>query len=442
MKDSLRVYLPVAILVIGGFLLAYRFVDPAPPRSITIATGSPDGAYTAYGQRYQERLAVHGVTVTLRHSQGSAENITLLDDPDSGVDVAFVQGGVGIPDASPSLRSLASTFHEPLWILMRNPEPEPKGLDILKGRTLAIGARGSGTRVLAETLLEASGVGPNESRWIEVGGNEALERLQRGEVDAAFFVIARPNTAMRSAMESPEIGLLDFRHAEAMTRHFPYLSTIRLPEGGLDLARPLPPRDLTLVSPTATLVIREGLHPALQDLLLGAAQRIHGDATLTTPAETFPSSRYVDFPLSEDAIRYFQSGPTFLRRVLPFTVAIQAERLMIMLIPLITLMIPLMRLAPPFYQWTVRRRIFRWYRALRKIEDNWATDPHPAARARLLKEVDRIQERAGEVHVPLAYAEDLYHLRQHIAFVRQRIGQTAQPVTEPEPQGAPHGEPA
>jgi hypothetical protein len=119
LKDRLGIFGPAIIIAILGFIVAYPFVEPAPPRKITIGTGDPSGAYYAFAQRYREILAREGITLEIRSTAGSVENIKLLEAKEGEVDIAFVQGGIGDPAAQPELRSLGSLYFEPLWVFYR-----------------------------------------------------------------------------------------------------------------------------------------------------------------------------------------------------------------------------------------------------------------------------------------------------------------------------------
>ncbi len=422
MRDMLKIYVPIVLVVAGVFAFTWQFVDPAPPRTITIATGAEGGAYADYGARYRAVLAESGLDLRVRHTAGTVENIRLLLDPASGVDAAFVQGGVGDPSDAPGLVSLASVFREPLWVLARGAAP-PALLSDLRGRRIAVGAAGSGTRVLAHTLLAANGIDESNTELRSIGSAEAMKALEAGEIDAAFFVTARPSPALDALIRDPAVHVMDFRRADAYQRLHRYLTRVTVPEGVLSLEANLPPGDLTLVAPTAALVVHDELHPALKDLLLGAAMRVHRPGGLFADAGEFPSTDYVDFPLSDDAARYFKSGPTFLRRVLPFWAAVMVERLLILLLPLITVMIPLFRLAPPAYRWRVRRRIYRWYKELREIEETAHVARDAAELDALSERLDQVQDQVGKLKVPLSYAEDLYHLRLHVAFLKNYLAE-------------------
>jgi TRAP-type uncharacterized transport system substrate-binding protein len=429
MRDFLKVYIPIVILIIGAFAVASRFVNPAPPRYLRIASGAPQGAYAESARRYREILARDGITLEVVTTSGSMENLKLLQARTGGVDVAFIQGGTASPD-TPGLVSVGSVFFEPLWVFVRK-SVRASYLGKLAGRRLALGVEGSGTRVLALQLLGASGVSEG-SNLVASGGDEAVQALLTGRVDAAFFVTARPFPQLEPLLRATGIRLMSLAQADAFSQRLRFLSKVILPQGALDLAANIPPRDVTLLAPAATLVARENLHPAIIDRLIQAAIEVHGRGQLFTEPDQFPSPRFVDIRLSPDAERYLKTGPTFLRRHLPFWVATVLERFTVMLIPLVTLMLPLLRFAPPAYRWQVRRRIYRWYGALGDIERRALAARTAAERADILGQLNRVEADVAKLHVPLGYADSHYHLRTHIRFIRQLVetgGMTAHAET-------------
>ena len=105
MRDSLKFYVPLAILLVVGFALASRYVNPAPPRHVRIASGAAQGAYAESARRYREILARDGITLEVVATSGSMENLKLLQAKTGGADVAFVQGGTGSPDTPGSVQT-------------------------------------------------------------------------------------------------------------------------------------------------------------------------------------------------------------------------------------------------------------------------------------------------------------------------------------------------
>jgi TRAP transporter TAXI family solute receptor len=419
MRDFLKVYIPIALLIAAGFVLAYRFIDPAPPNHLRIAAGAPGGGYDQYAARLKAALARSGVTLDVLPTAGSLQNLTLLDAPRTGVDLALVQGGTGNPEATPDLRSIASLYYEPVWLFVRGTPPER--LAALKGKRIAMGLDGSGTRAVAAELLAAGGVGNDNAVFVALGGKDAAAALKAGRVDAVFLVTSLRDPIVADLGLSAGINLVNLAQAQAYARTFRFLSVVSLPKGMINLEKNVPAEDMSLLAPAAALVSRSSLHPALVDLLVEATRGISGPGDEFAQLAEFPSARHLDFPLTGEAKRALANGPSFLRRYLPFWAAVLVERTWILILPLLTLTIPLIRMAPPTYRWQVRRRILRYYRELRRIETGARDIRRPEAREIAVKELDRLQAEAGRLQLPYAFVEDLYHLRQHIDFVKRTL---------------------
>jgi TRAP transporter TAXI family solute receptor len=411
---------PPILLIAVVALIAYKYVQPAPPRSFVITTGAADGAYHLFAQRYRAILAREGIQVELRPSAGSVENLNRLLAHDSGIEVGFVQGGVTPPEGSARLVSLGALYYEPLWIFYRAGRPVDR-IGALDRRRVAVGPEGSGTRALALPLLATSGAGGAALR--NLGGQEAVTALRQGAVDAAFFVASPDAATIRQLVQERGVRLLSIASAEAYARRFPFLTAVVLPRGVFDLARDVPGDDVILLAATANLVTREDFHPALAYLLLQAASEVHaGPGVLQRPRE-FPAAREAGIPLSDEAQRYYRSGKPFLQRFLPFWVANFIERMTVLLLPLIAVLIPAVKLAPAIYRWRVQSRIVRWYGELRSLETDIAhrADADATVAADDLKRLDEIERGVNATRVPSGFAHEFYNLCGHVAMVRGRL---------------------
>ena len=406
------------LLTLIGFVIAWQFVNPAPPRTLVIATGQADGAYYLFAQRYRERLAESGIELEIRTTAGSIENLELLQDED--VDLAFVQGGTGAHAETGRLTSLGSLYYEPLWVFYRGGQ-ELAGLGELLDRRIAIGARGSGTYAIASQLLADNAVDSDADNIRPIGGATAKEALLQGRIDAIFLVAAPAAPLVQELLRRQDIRLMSFARATAYTRLHPFLSAVTLSEGVIDLKANIPPRDTVLLAATANLVAREDFHPALVSLLLQAATSVHQANDLFGKPGIFPNQSNLDFKLNEDARRFYKHGPPFLQRYLPFWTASLLDRLKVMLVPLLTLLLPLIKIAPPTYRWRVRKKIYRWYGELQALETGTPAGHGGEALESLLQKLDELEDEVRKVSVPLSYADELYNLRLHIGLARDRL---------------------
>ena len=350
---------PAIALVFAVFAVAFYFVRPAPPDKIVMSTGTPDSGYQFFGLRYQEILARDGVTVELRTSAGSQDNVGRLMDEKSGVDVGSFQGGSAYSANAPNLISLGAIYYEPLWIFYRGPEVHE--LAGLQGKKLAIGPEESGTHSLALQLLAINAVVLPPTELLPLSDRKANDMLLKGEIGAVFMVAPPESPLVTQLVSAADIRLLSLERAEAYTRRFPSLTKLKLPRGVFDFINNVPARDVTLVSPTANLLAKDNLYPALAFLLMRAASEIHSGCALLNKAGSFPAPLDAEFPLSEEAKRYYKTGPPFLQRYLPYWAAVLVDRLWITLLPTAALLVPLMHIVPPVYRWRMRSRIYRRY---------------------------------------------------------------------------------
>ncbi|MGD9830409.1 MAG: TAXI family TRAP transporter solute-binding subunit, partial [Hyphomicrobiaceae bacterium] len=365
-----------------------------------------------------------------RASRGSGENVALLKEPNSDVSVALLQGGITNGKSTPQIVSLGRVFIEPLWVFYRGNQTIDR-LHQLRGQRIAVGPPGSGTRHLAITLLSANRITAETTTLQPESGKAAIEALRSGRTDAIFLVLAPDAPMLKELLADRSLRLMNFAQAEAYTRLFPYLQRIVLPQGAIDLVANIPERDITLVAPVAALVAKSTLHPALVGLLIDAAREVHADAGLFNRMGEFPKPLDPEFSLAEDTERYYRSGPSFLKRNLPFWLAIFIERTSLVLVPLAGVLLPLMKAGPLIYRWRNRRRLLHWYGRLKALELSIASDP---ARANLYDykvELAWIEQSVATVPIPIGFADEYYELRAAIELVRQQLNSRTGGVDTP-----------
>jgi uncharacterized protein len=420
---------PAIALVAAVFLVTSRFATPAPPHKMVIAAANKGSPYYRWAEEYQKTLAQSGITLEIRETTGSVENLQLLNDATSGVQLGFVQGGIATARDNPQLLSLGRVIYEPLWVFYRGDAKIDRLAD-LRGKRVLVGPSGSGTYQLAIRLLAANGVTADSATLIAMGLPDYVDALESDKADAGFLVLGPEARTVERLLNSPKVRLLGMSQADAYAQRFPFLSRLELKEGVVDFGRDIPPADTTMVATTAGILIRDDLHSALVNLMTQALIDVHGKAVIDTNGEVavfgrsaaFPVADDPEFPLADEARRVYRSGPPFLQRYLPFWLATLFDRLVVVLVPIIGLAFPLMRLAPMLYNWRVRRGIVRWYGELKKVEDGVRSDASPQQVAQAAADIDRIEASVNEITLPLGFTNQLYDLLQHIEVVRRRLG--------------------
>jgi len=417
-----RLTLAAILLALMAIVLwaVLHLLQTAPSRHIVLASGLQDGLLHQRAQRYIEILARSGVTVEERVTNGPGDNLGLLQDPNSGVDIAFTQGGLSRTSETNNVVMLASLYYVPLWVFYRKVEPLNYIYE-LRNRKVAVGVAGSGARSFSESVFALNGLTPDNVAMQPLSNNAALEALRAGEVDAAIFVDGADNPAIWNALHDPILSLLSFSRADAYRRRLNFISTLKLPQGVIDLANNIPDKDIELVGTKEMLAARKGLHPALTHLLVDAAREIHGKQGLFEDAGEFPGTTQVDLPVSTDADQHRRFGRTFLYQYLPFWIAALGERAIIILLPLAAIVLPLFHYLPQLVRWHVRSRIFRWYGELALLERDVAARTGQLPIDTWLADLARIEQAVAGLHTPAGFASEAYTLREHIGLVRRAV---------------------
>lgn len=417
---------PFILLALGLLTLAYWWLDPNPPRHVTLATGPAQSAYAEFGSRYAKALAQNGIEVRLVPSEGSSANLQLLRE--GKVDLGFVQGG---SDENPlnarsGIESLGSLFVEPLWLFYKTQaaidattNDTLTSFGQLKTLRINVGTPGSGVPALMEKLFDVNRLELATLKLSKLEQTPATMAFLNNEVDAIVFASAPESPMVQMLLQTPGVKLLDFNQNEAYSRRFSFLTPVSLPRGVVDLAGDVPVSDVRLVAPTTTLLARDGVHPAILQLFSQSSLKMHGSASWFNRAREYPNIANTEFPLAQEADRTIRNGVPLLQRYLPFSMANLMERMWLALGIIVAVLLPLSRIVPPLYQFRIRSRIFRWYGQLRNIEERLGENTESPSV--LLTELEALEVHAEKVTVPLSYADELYSLRNHIDMVRQKL---------------------
>lgn len=405
----------LGIVVLLSVLLVWR-----PPREFTIATGREGGAYYAFAQEYQQRLAALGYTLRIRETAGAIETLELLNAGE--VDVGFVQNTVSPGIANPDLSTLAAVYYEALWIFYRDDlNPPPENVAELAGLRINIGEVGSATNATNLSLLELNGVTPENAILSMLPTREAAQQLKDGELDVLMTLAGAAAPQEIELMNTPGIRLLPLERAAAYASRFKNLTRVTLPEGVISLSDNIPPQDTPMIAARATLVTTDDLHPDLARLLLIVADDVHRSGGIFEAPNEFPSSTLVGIPMNADAARYLANGPTELEQYLPLWLASRLERFIFIFLPVSIILYSVLKGIPALTNSVSEYRIKRRYNELRTIERSYTT-------------YDRLQLQNAIVHletsredivqqslIPTHLMSDLYDVQYHTERVIERL---------------------
>ena len=409
--------------LIAALFTGIWFILPQPPQTLTIATGFPDGLYSQFANHLKTELAKEKINLQIRNPGGSVDNLALINDPNSGIDLAIVQSGVGDPVKYPELLSLAGIFYEPLWVWYRQPAFTKEGgaltqLSQLQGKRISIGNDGSGTQILSNAILKLNEINADLVKLEKLKPDEAIEKLQKGELDVAFIVAAGEAPILKKFYQIPGIRLMNFDQAEAYTRVLPYLDRIDIPRGIISIAHDQPKQDIRTIASTATLVGRNDINPATVSLLLGTSYDILRNYSRLQKPGQFPSSKGLDFPMDMDAEIFLRDGPSFFYRHLPFWGAVWVERFIKILIPLLIVLIPVFNYLPAIFNLSLKVKLSRLYKILKNIEKR---SNSPDNYLLLHTELLNLEKRIQQIKVSAMQSKEVYDLKAHVALVRHQL---------------------
>ena len=355
-KSALVIVTVSAAFVLAALFVAYRLVDPLPPRHLTIAAGIAGSGYDNYARQYARILARYGVDLEIRNSAGAVEDLDLLRNHASGVQAALTTFGVTLPADANSLYSLGGIFDAAIYIFYRNAEPITAFAQF-RGKRLAIGMPGTALRTLIFEVLKATDALDAATQILDLSYTQAIDALIAEKVDVAVF--PQDGIPLQRALGAPGIRLMSVAQAEAIAKTVPGLKHVMLWRGLIDLSRDIPNSNIDLLASRNRVLVRQDLHPALQYLLLEAMREVHWAPGPFSGLGEFPAEQPNDLPLAPTAQAFYRSGPTLWQRYTSFWLTSLLNRIAFFVIPVIVTLIPAVGFALSIYRWLYFRHLTR-----------------------------------------------------------------------------------
>ena len=223
-------------------------------------TGGDQGTYYGFGgvlaQKVSEKTATKVTAIT---SGGSKANIEALQKNDAQFGfvqsdvMAYAFAGDRLFDAAvDNFSTVAALYMEQVQIVTLN--PDIKTVADLKGKSVSIGAAGSGVYFNAIDVLGVYGLSEDDIKPTYQSFGDSTEALQDGQIDAAFVVAGAPTTAVTSLAATRDVYLvsLDDEHIDALLASSPYYSKYVIPAATYGM-----PEDATTVAVGAVVIARD-----------------------------------------------------------------------------------------------------------------------------------------------------------------------------------------
>ena len=413
---------PSAAIVLAVLYVAYRWIDPLPPRHLAIAAGPVASAYDNFARRYARILARDGVVLDIRNSAGAVKDLDLLREASSGVQAGLTTFGVTQPTDAGIFYSLGGIFDAVIFVFYRSTEPVTQFAQF-RGKRLSIGMPGTALRLLISQVLKATDAFDASTRLMDLENAGAIEALIAGEIDLAIFPSELDGSLLRRALSISGIRLMNVAQAEAIAKAVPGLKHVVLWRGLISLSHDIPDSNIDLLALRNSVLVRKDLHPALQYLLLEAMREVHSVPGAFSHLGEFPAEQPSDLPLSPTAEAFYRSGPTFWQRYASFWLASLLSRIVFFVIPFVAMLIPLIGAAPRVYRWLYVRRIDQLHRALGKLERHLAENPDRSSCNDYRVRISEIESAVRLLKVARPFEVDLQRLRIHLRMVQEMLAE-------------------
>ena len=418
------IYFPVLLLaLLIFFFLSDRWL-PLPPTEVTLSAGRVGGMYQEHASAYKKLLEKHGITLIVRESAGTGENLKRLREANNEVQIAFAQGGFVLGEASDpeavSIQTLAQVDIEPVWVFSRFRDVD--SLLRLQGQRVAIGQSGSGSRAVALKLLSQVRLEAKDLLETEVAGMDTVAALRDGRIDATIFVASVNAPLVQALLSTPGIYLAQLKRSAALSERMPYLDARFAAAGSLNASRVQPQQDMVLLSTVASVLVREDVHPMIKRALMQVMMDHHAQAGPLHRANEFPHLKRLEFPSSPQAREVLSGGLPWIEKQFSVSMAQWLYRLLLIGLPIALLAWLVCKSVPGYLIWRIDSRINRWYGELKFIENDLSYGkPGGLEIAQFRARLRDITDRATNTPMPRRYAQRLFVLRQHVSLVNNKM---------------------
>ena len=407
-----------ALLFIAAIVwFEFTHLFPMPPSTLPIAGSISGDHYERVANRYKQILARQGIVLDVQSTSGAVDNLNLLRDANSGIQVGFVQGGISNGQQAAGLLSLGQISYQPFWLFHQSSEPLDD-MSQLKGKRIALGPIGSGGRAVTEKLLALGGVTSETATLLPIAGYNAYDALAEGTIDVLFLAFTPDEPVLQLMLRDTRIQPLNFTKAEAIVRIFPFLSRLTLPRGIFDYEKSIPASDVNIVAATNVVLVRKDIHPTLIELLVQTMQETHGEAGRLFRANEFPIPTDPEYPMAERAREFYRSGPSSLNKYLPFWMTHYVQRGIALTVTVVAIIVPLFRHAPRFFRSLVGYRLSSMNRRLRTVEDRLQGDLTVADLSALDIELGHIDRAIHLTKVPIQHSDLFFLMKSNLVIVR------------------------
>ena len=281
---------------------------------LRFVTGGESGTYYAFGSVLAQHATNNaGVNIVGLVGNGSQSNIFELADGNADLDfcqsdvMAYAYDGTNLFEQDGKVdcfSTVAALYTEQVQIVTT--DPSIKTVADLEGKSVSIGAAGSGVYFNAMDVLGAYGLTEADIKPTYQSFGDSADALKNGQIDAAFIVAGAPTTAVTDLATTKDVYLvsLDDEHVDQLLAASPYYSKVTIPADvyGLD-------SDTITVAVAAVILARDdvsedAIYAFTKDIFDNAANLTESHAKYKEIDTAFGAS-ITSVPYHPGAAKYF-----------------------------------------------------------------------------------------------------------------------------------------
>ena len=307
------------LFVVGNFVYSFLLME----RNVNMAVGPPTSYSNNVGQTLNTWLTDNGVSTSLTVQEDTLSVIEEVNNSEDDIrdstalNVGFVAQGVNAEDY-PNVVSLGSISSQPLVIFARAELGENLVLGDLDGAEVSIGVPGSDVNTLMTDIVNTYGF-TSKLDLRSQPTQEGVEQLLAGEVDAIALLYSIRTPIIEELALNPELTIVNLDRAAALAFELGYTQPATIPPSFISLAKRIPAGPITTVAVELTVIANDYLDEP--NILLIAQQLSVLDPRMNLPTdqETYPNFVGSQFPASDIARDYYNSGTPTRYSVFPNT---------------------------------------------------------------------------------------------------------------------------
>lgn len=400
--------------------------------------------------KVRDLLAAQGIKLKLKmQPDRQAEKSTLqflMEDPEVDFVVARNGGAEFSEDLYERFTSLGVISNSPLLFFEKAGKPRIKRIKDLRGKKIAFRAAPEGNEkpafttdsskvspysnnYLIQNFFDLAGITPENTTLINTWPGEITDKGD-WDVYITFGFPSETNSSkgIYQAVLKGQIDFLQLDDLEAIAKKLPYLTVQRLPASSMVPAEAIPDTDVRYLSTTASVLAKADLDRTLVIILADVLQKVYSPASLTRAKGEFPNFKSSEtFKPNPTAEEFYTNGRPLLGKYFPLVIAGLIMSLLVILIPVVTVVWPVMHFFPTLYRIYVRRKVTPWYKKLEFIERNCGVEDD-ALRDELKRQLQEVERGLQAISLPLmygSYVQDLFNAKSHVELVKSKLYRTA-----------------